>query len=378
MPLEGFTIVHVAVVAVEKGAVLPDQTVVIAGERILRVAPDGATELPTTTHSVDGSGLYLMPGLVDAHVHFFDPPVFGRLMLANGVLLVRDMGQVTQDVLKTRAELNAGTLLGPEMIATGYLLDGVPPLIPPIALGLATPDEGRAAVRQQAQAGVDQIKVYSALEKDVYLAILDEAQKLGIQAVGHVPETVYIEDAVAAGQRSIEHLFGFDKLIGKLLGLPITLRAGGMGSDARYWPRLQEVDHAAPQSRQTAPRRKQRGDTQHCELLLTCVAARWLRFDVVCRGGVSVVDLPSEDRGAGAASPAPCQNGDAQDGQRRDADGHPHGRDPGNGNQEEHVQGGERGRPTQQQVQRGVVEEVPAGERPEKGHGPLAPRPAHD
>ena len=274
-PIEGFTIAHVAVVDVEKGVAVPDQTVVIAGERILRVAPDGAAGLrsvppqaglrsvppqaglrsvppqaglPATTHTIDGRGLYLMPGLVDAHVHFFDPQVFGRLMLANGVLLVRDMGQVTQDVLKTRAELNAGALLGPEMIATGYLLDGAPAQIPQIALALATPDEGRAAVRQQVQAGVDQIKVYSALEKDVYLAILDEAQKLGIKAVGHVPETVYVEDAAAAGQRSIEHLHGFDKLIGTLLGLPVTLRAGGMGSDARYWPRLQDVDHTALQT----------------------------------------------------------------------------------------------------------------------------------
>ncbi len=242
-PVEGYTIVHVAVVDVKQGVALPDQTVVIAGERILRVAPDGAEGLPTTTHSVDGSGLYLMPGLADAHVHFFDPQVFGRLMLANGVLLVRDMGQVTADVVKVRAELNAGTLLGPEMIATGYLLDGSPAQIPQIALALATPDEGRAAVRQQVQAGVDEIKVYAGLKKDVYLAILDEAQKLGIKVVGHVPEAVYVEDAAAAGQSSIEHLHGFDKLIGKLLDLPITLRAEGQGLDARYWPLLSEVNH---------------------------------------------------------------------------------------------------------------------------------------
>lgn len=240
-PIEGYTIEHVAVVDVEKGVALPGQSVLIVGERIVRIAPDGAAGMPTTSHRVDGSGLYLMPGLTDAHVHFFDPQVFGRLMLANGVLLVRDMGQVTADVLKARAELNAGTLLGPEMVATGYLLDGAPAQIPQIALSLATPDEGRAAVRQQVQAGVDQIKVYAGLHKDVYLAILDEAQKLGIKVVGHVPEIVYVEDAAAAGQASIEHLHGFDKLIGKLLGLPITLRAEGQGLDARYWPLLEDV-----------------------------------------------------------------------------------------------------------------------------------------
>jgi hypothetical protein len=41
------------------------------------------------------------------------------------------------------------------MIATGYLLDGAPAQIPPIALALATPEQGREAIRQQVQAGVD-------------------------------------------------------------------------------------------------------------------------------------------------------------------------------------------------------------------------------
>ena len=240
--IAGYTIEHVAVVDVEKGAALPGQSVVIVGERIVRIAPDGTAGMPNTSQRVDGNGLYLMPGLTDAHVHFFDPQVFGRLMLANGVLLVRDMGQVTEDVLKIRAELNAGTLLGPEMVATGYLLDGSPAQIPQIALALATPEEGRAAVRQQVQAGVDQIKVYAGLKPDVHLAILDEARQLGIKVVGHVPEAVYVEDAAAAGQSSIEHLHGFDKLIGKLLGLPITLRPEGQGLNAAYWPRLKDVN----------------------------------------------------------------------------------------------------------------------------------------
>ena len=92
------------------------------------------------------------------------------------------------------------------------------------------------------EAGVDQIKVYSKLEKDVYLAILDEAHKHGYKAVGHVPEGVYIEEAAAAGQDSLEHLFGFEKVIGKLLGEPVTLITGGMMPDAGLWRRLPEVE----------------------------------------------------------------------------------------------------------------------------------------
>ena len=99
------------------------------------------------THGrIDGRGLYLMPGLVDAHVHYYDPPVFGRLLIANGVVLVRDMGLPTDTILKVRDALNRGETLGPEMVATGSVLDGSPPLIPSVSVGLRTPAEGRAAV----------------------------------------------------------------------------------------------------------------------------------------------------------------------------------------------------------------------------------------
>ena len=89
------------------------------------------------------------------------------------------------------------------------------------------------------------IKVYSALDRDVFLAIMDEAEKQGIKVVGHVPDTVYLEDAVTAGQSSIEHWFGFQKVIANLLGEPVDLNHGWMSSGADYLIRIGEVDPQA-------------------------------------------------------------------------------------------------------------------------------------
>jgi len=89
---------------------------------------------------------------------------------------------------------------------------------------------------------VDQIKLYSRLEKDVFMAIVDEANKHGLKPVGHVPETVYLEDAAKAGQKSCEHMFGFGKVIAKMLGEPVVLESGGMGTDVEYFSRVAEVD----------------------------------------------------------------------------------------------------------------------------------------
>jgi len=240
-------ITGVAVVDVEKGIVLPDQTVIIADGLIQAVGPRAGLSTPKAANVIDGRGLYLIPGLVDAHVHYLEAPVFGRVMIANGVLLVRDMGMPNEYILKLRDELNRGETLGPEMVATGTILDGDPPLIPSIAMGVKTPEEGRAAVRQQAAAGVDMIKVYNLLDKDVFLAIVDEAQKIGLKVAGDLPESVYIEDAAMAGMQSSEHYHGFEKVIARLLGEPVTLHYAGVASQTSYLLRLGEVDPGALQ-----------------------------------------------------------------------------------------------------------------------------------
>jgi imidazolonepropionase-like amidohydrolase len=98
------------------------------------------------------------------------------------------------------------------------------------------------AVRHQAEAGVDQIKVYSKLDKDVFLAIVDEARKVGLKVVGHVPDSIEIEEAAVAGLESSEHLFGFDKVVARLLGAYVRQTYAGMGAEAGYLQRLDEVD----------------------------------------------------------------------------------------------------------------------------------------
>ena len=243
-----YAIQDVTVVDINKGVAVPAQTVIVVNDQIGQVGAYGKINIPRGSKTIDGYGLYLMPGLVDAHVHFLDAPVFGRLMIANGVLLVREMGMPNEYILPLRDELNRGETLGPEMVATGSILDGNPPLIPSISLGVKTPEEGRAAVRAQAKASVDMIKVYSKLDKDVFLTIVDEAQKLGLKVVGHVPEEIYVEDAVAVGLQSIEHFHGFEKVIAKLLGEPVQLTFTGMASDAGYFSRFSEVDPQELQS----------------------------------------------------------------------------------------------------------------------------------
>lgn len=240
-----YAITDITVIDVEKGIAVPRQSILVVNDRIEKVGGMGEIMIPQEATIIHGQGLYLIPGLVDAHVHFLDAPIFGRVLIANGVLLVRDMGMPNEFILPLRDDLNQGKILGPEMLSTGFILDGDPPLIPQISLGINTPEEGRSLVRQQAEVGVDMVKVYSILERDVFLAILDEAGKHGLKVVGHVPDSIYIEDAAAAGLDSAEHWFGFEKIVSKLLGEPVNLTYAGMGSQVKYFERLDEVDALA-------------------------------------------------------------------------------------------------------------------------------------
>jgi imidazolonepropionase-like amidohydrolase len=233
---------NVTIVEVETGVLEKNRSVIVSGEKIQKISNKPINDIQKGIKIVDGSGLYLIPALIDAHVHYIDQATFGPMMIANGVLFVRDMGNPTNDAIALREKLKNGEVFGPEMITTGSVLDGFPPSIPPICIPCKTPEEGREAVRKQVSAGVDQIKVYSGLQKDVFLAIVDEADKLGIKVVGHCPESIYIEDAANAGLKSSEHPFGFGKIMARILGEPVYLSTRGMGTDVPYYLRLKDVN----------------------------------------------------------------------------------------------------------------------------------------
>lgn len=206
-PSGAYAFVDVQVVDVERGRVLPDQTVTIADGRIQHVGTTGTIPLAAGMQVIEASGKYLIPGLWDMHVHaLWDAAVAGLFLnhfLAHGVTGIRDMGG-TLDVL--RMVRQDSTRLRPRIQATGLILDGPEPVSPEVSLAISTPDEARAAVEMLVEAGVDALKVYTLLPADAYAAVLEAGRRHGLPVVGHVPAAVTPGEAAAEGQRSIEHL----------------------------------------------------------------------------------------------------------------------------------------------------------------------------
>ena len=207
----------VAVVDVEAGVARPDMTVIVSGRRIVAVRPSREIPIPAGARVVDGRGKFLMPGLWDMHVHMHAGPdvaadaanrtFFAPQFVSHGITGVRSMWDSMASVRALRADIDAGRIPGPRMVATGAMLDGPQPFWPG-SISCATAEEGRAAVQRLKQEGAEFVKVYSGLPREAYFAIGSEAGRLGLPFAGHVPNGVSAAEASDAGQKSVEHLLG--------------------------------------------------------------------------------------------------------------------------------------------------------------------------
>lgn len=208
-PVTAFT--GATVLPMTDGApVLRDQTVIVAGERI--AAAGAKVRVPRGATVIDARGLTILPGLADMHVHleYVEDPDILKLFVASGVTTVRSMDG-RPFILDWRAQVEAGKIVGPRIVTAGPIIDGDPPLRDD-NLAVATPDAASAAVKAQAAAGYDFIKLYDNLTPEAWRSAIAAASEAGLAVAGHVPRRVELAEALAA-QASVEHLSPFGDAI---------------------------------------------------------------------------------------------------------------------------------------------------------------------
>ncbi len=186
--------------------VLHDQTVTLRDGRIVGIEASTGAKVGAGVRRIDGAGKYLMPSLTDAHVHLENDRVLRMFLknpniptgtirtediflpyVASGVLQVFDLS-ATSETVGQRDEVESGRVVGPH-IALAAMIDGPDPFWP---VGMtrvaATPSDGRQAVRDASAEGYEIIKVYSKLDLQTFTAIVDEARRLHMPVVGHIPQ----------------------------------------------------------------------------------------------------------------------------------------------------------------------------------------------
>jgi imidazolonepropionase-like amidohydrolase len=227
---------------------LVDCTVLIEGKRIARVGKTGQIDIPADADRIDVSGKTLIPGLIDAHAHFFGlrdldlqslilEPSHLRAMrsvmeawkvLDAGFTTVRDPGGLLGIYLKQA--IREGSILGPRILAAGLVISqtaghGDLPFIPPemVKMGMVARiadgrDEVRKAAREQLRAGADFLKILASggvisdddpqacqFSLDEIRAFVEVARNAGVRTAAHAQGLQGVKNALAAGVDSIEH-----------------------------------------------------------------------------------------------------------------------------------------------------------------------------
>jgi cytosine/adenosine deaminase-related metal-dependent hydrolase len=192
---------NVTAITMTDAAPSPVTGVLIRGGRIASLVPAGSP-LPKADEIIDGVGGFLIPGLIDAHVHY---PYGGLAKPANylryGVTTVFSLGTPEPEVpalLAARDEISRGRLAGPHIYATG----------PSIAnqVRLERPEQVEPFLDLLAANKLELVKVYNEIPQPVFDAVVAGARRRGMGVFGHMPRNFPPQYSLTHGLNVLAHM----------------------------------------------------------------------------------------------------------------------------------------------------------------------------
>jgi len=205
---EAVSITNVNVLSPDGSTFIPNQTVRIENGIITSI--DTLSESAANATVINGEGKFLIPGLIDSHVHLFKSQNDLLLYVANGVTEIRELiGE--EDHLKWRKEITAGRI-GPDMyiasprLGSFGLVEGWWMNWTQGFNNVRNAKEAASMVKIYAKQGYDAVKIYSYLNKESYDAVNKVAISEGMDVVGHVPFDLQLAEVLNSDQSDIAHL----------------------------------------------------------------------------------------------------------------------------------------------------------------------------
>jgi len=206
-PVKDLAIVNVNILSVDGTHMIEQQTVLIEHGVISEI--NSQVNLPDAVTVIDGTGKYLIPGLIDSHVHLWQSPNDLLLYLANGVTHIRELNGSAEHLV-WKNEIQAGRP-GPEMFvasrrhnSAGFFkgwFDRWTAKIQPVS----DLDAIESDIIKMKNIGYDAIKIYTFLEKVHFQKINEIAKKYGMQLLGHIPITMELSEIWQSELKELAH-----------------------------------------------------------------------------------------------------------------------------------------------------------------------------
>ena len=211
--LSGATLVDVI-----RGEVYPDIGVLAEGGKITGLFFDFAynkNRIPANAVRVDLKGKYLIPGMMDLHVHApstyknvkINLPHYLKMFMAGGITTVRAMGDRDNNLVSLKHDVDTGKIAGPNMVLGSFPPIEQAPGFPRLERTdiVNSPQEARALTRDYIFQGSQWVKFYNYVDAEMTAAVVDESHKHGAKVFGHFA-MLGAAEAARLGVDSIEHM----------------------------------------------------------------------------------------------------------------------------------------------------------------------------
>jgi imidazolonepropionase-like amidohydrolase len=206
--------------------------ILIEDGRIQEIGQRGDLSIPAGARVIEAAGKYIIPGLIDSHVHY-DMPWLHRLYLANGVTTVRDLGGSIERLVTLREEISVGNLMAPRMFISGMPIN-------PRSVRAMNLNSSREMAEKLVEAGVDGVKV-TGYTTDELREIVEVAHANGLIVYGHTGPKRGNRGpgarlAIEAGLDGIEHALGIlEDAMDQAVPVPADYDPFDSSHIFRYW-----------------------------------------------------------------------------------------------------------------------------------------------
>nr|WP_288934113.1 amidohydrolase family protein [uncultured Allomuricauda sp.] len=197
---------NVNVVPMNTDTILPNQRVIIANNKILKIEPVSKKITNHIDVTIKASDKYLIPGLAETHYHLQNniENEF-KLLIANGITSARNMAEYNgQDHIKIKEQAKSNAILSPHYYTTGPYLK---------RNNFKHIDSVDVIVQYHKKRGYDYLKIADNLPKDIYLKLLETAHKENLKIVGHGQRELPLEYSLRI--KSIAHVEEFMNIFTK-------------------------------------------------------------------------------------------------------------------------------------------------------------------